>query len=395
MSRRRARARRRVRTAGAAAGLCAAAILATGLAPAAPGAGASTGQVTGLGTGATWASAQGSWAAVPMGHLDSATNTFWQLLYRAPGATRWTLATPPGVASNGGIVAVDTAASPGTVTAGFQPTKLLRYSPVARTANGGRTWATGVIPDGLSDVADAMATGSDGDALALVRTRGGTVVRSEGSLTRWQAVVSEPELAATSAGRACGLDAVDAVAVAAGADEVGAGCTAPGVVGIFTDASGTWTSAGPTVASEASRPMTVLRLQATPGGGTVALVQAGGGSRAALVALWRSGTGTWRASAPRAIDGSVLSAGVGPGGSLVVLTGHGWRSDAVLTIGGPGGRWRAAANPPARTQAVVGGSGPLTALAASGSKVTVWTADGGRWARSQRFTVPVQYGSST
>lgn len=385
-----------------------AAALGTGLAAAGAGtvgaaAPTGVGRETGQGTGATWTTAQGSWAAIPMGHLASATNTFWQLLFRAPGATRWTLVTPPGVASNGGIVAAETPGAAGTVTAGFQPTNLLHYSPVARTSDGGKTWASGVLPQGLADVADAVATGS-GTAVALVRTRAGTVVRSAGSLTHWSAVATEQQLAGSTAGRACGLRSVDAVAVVGGVDEVGGGCSRPGVVGILSDTSGTWIAAGPTVASESSRPMTVLRLQATSGGGSVALVLAGGASHAALVALWRSERGAWTASSSRPIDGSVLSAGIGTDGSLVVVTGHGWRAGAVLTIAGPGQPWDAAASPPGGTQAVVAGTGSganglrqgaLTALAASGSTVTVWTSDGGRWARSQHFRVPVQYGSST
>ena len=43
-------------------------------------------------------------AIVAMGTLSDPINTFWQLFFRPNSTSRWTLATPPGVADNGGLV---------------------------------------------------------------------------------------------------------------------------------------------------------------------------------------------------------------------------------------------------------------------------------------------------
>ena len=76
-------------------------------------------------------------AIVAMGSLGHPNNTFWQLFLRPAGATRWALVTPPGVADNGGLVADD---GTGTLlTAGFEPTQRLTYSPVVQTTTAGGT----------------------------------------------------------------------------------------------------------------------------------------------------------------------------------------------------------------------------------------------------------------
>jgi hypothetical protein len=49
--------------------------------------------------------ADGTWVVLPIGELGDPSNTFWQLLYAAPGSTRWSVVTPKGTADNGGLVA--------------------------------------------------------------------------------------------------------------------------------------------------------------------------------------------------------------------------------------------------------------------------------------------------
>lgn len=371
----------------------------SGASPAAPATRRST---AASGIGASWTTAQGSWATVPMGHLHSAENTFWELLFRPMGSTRWTLVTPPGVASNGGIVGVSTPVATATVTVGFQPAKYLLYSPVARTTDEGKKWFTGTLPAGLAQVADAMASGT-GLALALERAKGGTLVRSSGSLTRWSTVTTARALAATEAGAACGLTALSAVAVTSGTPVVGGDCAKPGVVGLFTDAGGSWQAAGPTVPAESSATMRVVRLSATPSG-TAALVEARSKSEESLVALWRgSGSQAWSVSAPAHVDGRVLSADVGAGGSMIVVTSTGSKATEVHALPSAGAPWTSTPAPEG-TQAVVGGpgaaasglrTGELTALAISNSWVTVWDRAGGSWSKGLRFKVPIEYGSST
>ena len=50
------------------------------------------------------ATATGTWAVAVMGGSAASHNNFWQLFVRPDGTSTWRLATPPGVASNGGLV---------------------------------------------------------------------------------------------------------------------------------------------------------------------------------------------------------------------------------------------------------------------------------------------------
>lgn len=355
------------------------------------------------GIGATWTTAAGSWAALPMGHLRSASNTFWELLFRPAGSSRWTLVTPPGVASNGGIVGVSTPAATGTVTVGFQPAKYLLYSPVARTTDAGKKWSGGTLSSGLAPVADALATAPGGQVVALEREKGGTVVRSTGSLTRWTTIATRRAVAASGAGAACGLRALSAVAVSSGTVELGADCAKPGVLGLFSHASGGWQAIGPSLPQESGATMQVLRLTSTPAG-TVAIVEAQSKKGEMLLALWRPSGQAWTASAPVPVKGKVLSAGAGPGLAVVAMTASGSGQPDVHAAAGPGSRWTSLAAPRG-TQAVVAnaagsgdagsGSAALTALAVSGSRLTVWSRADGAWGRAGRVTVPIEYGSST
>ncbi len=390
--------------------------VAPGPAGAAPDAAAS-------GIGATWATAQGAWAALPMGHLASANNTFWELLVRRTGTTRWTLVTPPGVATNGGVVGAATPAATGVVTVGIQPAKYLRYSPVARTTDGGKRWLSGTLPSGLAPVADAMASAPGGAVVALERAQGGTLVRSDGSLTRWTTVATGRALAATAAGRACGLRALSAVTLGSAGPEVGADCTKPGVVGMLADEAGSWVADGPHIGQEARATMRVLRLTTAPSV-TAAVVEARTGRRTSVLALWRRAGQAWTVSAPVRVEGDLVSAGFGPvapdavtpaasttsagssataaptGPAVVVVTATGSGRVAVHSVPGPGARWTTVAAPKG-TEAVVGTGGPAgtgaaaTALSVSGSWVTVWSRSAGGWRRGPRLEVPIVYGSST
>jgi hypothetical protein len=312
------------------------------------------------------------------------------------------------VASNGGIVGVSTPAATATVTVGFQPAKFLAYSPVARTTDGGKKWSTGALPSGLAQVADALATDTGGATEALERAKGGTVVRSAGSLTRWTPITTERALAATGPGAACGLRALSAVTVVAGAPEVGGDCTKPGVVGLFTDASGSWHATGPSLPGESGATMRVLRVTTTAAG-TAALVEARSKTSESLLALWQEGGQPWTASAPVRVDGQVRSAGIGSSLSMLVVTAKGSEAAEVHSVAGPGSGWTSIAAPRG-TQAVVGAvgsvgsagsagggspGGDLTALTVSGSWITVWSRGASGWERGRRFAVPIEYGSST
>jgi hypothetical protein len=348
------------------------------------------------GLGQTWETPQGTWAVVAMGHLQSRLNTFWQLFFRPAGTTRWSLVTPPGVASNGGFSADPTAGTSGTVVVGFQPSKHLHYSPLAETTDHGMHWRAGVLPSALVFAADAVAAGS-GTTLALVRTDGGALVRGDGSITRWSTVATVATLGSTVAGRACKVLALRAVVVAEGAPEIGADCAKPGAVGLFREVRGTWVSSAPSVPGEGSSKLDVVRLW-SDAGGTTALIEGRGAGEPSLVVAWRSSpVGRWTVSAPVRFAGDVLSTASGTASSLAVVTSAGWDAHTVEWIAGPGGRWRSASRPPAGTQAVAFAGGGLESLAVHGRRASVWQLGAsGRWHETAgRVTVPIEYGSST
>ncbi len=363
----------------------------------------------------TWTGTSGTWAVIAMGHYGQKLNTFWQVLFRPAGAARWTLVTPPGVASNGGFSAGGLSGASGIFVAGFQPTDLLRYSPIARTSDDGTRWSAGTLASGLLPVADGVAVAADGVVLALVRSDGGTLVRSDGSLTAWRPVVTRHALGSTGAGRRCGVQALTAVADASGSaasPELGAACAVAGVVGLFHRSSGRWVATTVRLHGDTSSTFAVLRLQ-RGASGTSALVEARRAGRASLVALWRSGaSATWMASSSVRLHGAVLSTASTGGGSLLVVTGRRFRARDVLWVGGAGTPWRSLGPPPRGTQVVAAAPasdvgtlsalpasevGTLSALAASGSTLTVWRREaGGTWHRTaQRLDVPIEYGSST
>jgi len=137
-----------------------------------------------------------------MGHLDDPLNTFGELVYRppctgvatcVPGA--WVLATPPGVASNGGLFAgVD---PNGTLSAGFGAALDLTFSPLAATADAGSNWETGALPAALVPVTDALTT-SGRNRLALVSSGGGQVLSSGADLSTWAVLARRPQIVAAA-----------------------------------------------------------------------------------------------------------------------------------------------------------------------------------------------------
>ena len=111
-------------------------------------------------------------------------------------------------------------------------------------------------------------------------------------------------------------------------------CARPGAAGVFTDAGGTWRSAGLTLPGTVDR-VRVLGLTALAGGNAALLaVSLPGGN--SLLAAWWDGT-RWTVSAPVTADG-VRALGFGPGGSAWLLPGGG-RAETIA--GTAGSAWRA------------------------------------------------------
>ena len=342
---------------------------------------------------------QGTWAVAVMGGPAAAENNFWQLFVRPAGASRWSLVTPEGVADNGGLVAASGAGGTSLVV-GFRPSQGLTFSPLATSSDTGKTWTPGLLDAGLADVPDAMAVAPSGQTLALLGDGSIEAAATAGAATagQWSRLATLAALAASAPGRSCGLVAVNAVSFSQNNVPMAAGsCVRRGVAGVFADTGGTWQAAGPVLpAGFGGDQVQVLGLVRTglanagggdTGGGNAALLLAGND----LLAAWSDGA-RWTVSGPVAAAGGVSASGFGPGGSVWVLLGGG----RAETISGPGSAWQALPALPAGTATLAPGPGPgaFDALAASGSRLTVWRLAAGAWTQVQVINVPIEYGSS-
>ena len=335
-----------------------------------------------------------TWAAVPMGAASGA-DRFWQLFMLPAGGGRWSLQTPPGIATNGALVL----AGPGSqgaqgMVVGERPSLYLTFSAITTTRDGGRAWATLPPAAGLADVPDALAAAPGGGLIAL---GGNQQVTTAGPGGGWTTLTTRRALAASPAARACALTGLTAVAyTAAGSPVVAGTCGRAGTAGIFGYAGGAWHQAAPPLpATLAGQHVRVLRL-ARAGAGDVALLEAGTGPAASLLAAWTGDGGQqWRLSPAFRLGGAhAESASFGPGGATAVVL-SGGRGE---TLAGPGTPRRALPPQPAGRTVVLAlpAAGTTDALAAAGDSLTVWQLGPGSasWARTQAIKVPIQYGSS-
>ena len=344
----------------------------------------------------------GSAAVVAMGTLDDPLNTFWQLFVRPSASAPWTLATPPGVADNGGLVV---SAAPGadpvgpwSLLAGFEPSQALVFSPLSVSTDQGTSWAPGAVDGGLALVPDALASSTSSGLLALVRARGGEVLRSTGDPTTWSTLVDRRALAMSGAGRVCGIGALTAVAIDGGGTPlVGTSCSDGGVVGLFALSGGRWQQRGPVLAAgDAAAPTEVLRVLQV--GDVTGVLVAVGGRAPGIVAFAATAGGGWSESGvlPVPAGTSLVSTAAGPGGGFVVVTARGGAL-ALDEESGAGGAWQGRPAPPTGTQAVaVGPGGELDALVVASAACTDWRLDPSTasWASTGSVHVPIQFGSS-
>jgi len=139
-----------------------------------------------------------SWAIVQMGGPAATHNNFWELFVRPAGTTTWKLATPPGVASNGGLVMAATGAT--SLVAGFRPSQDLTFSPLATTTDAGALWSQNtLLSPGFGDVPYALAGTGGGRLLAL--TQQGTIELGTGLGTAWTKLSTQQALAGSAAWR--------------------------------------------------------------------------------------------------------------------------------------------------------------------------------------------------
>jgi hypothetical protein len=339
--------------------------------------------------------AAGTWAVVVMGGTVAAENNFWQLFVRPAGSSTWKLVTPPGTADNGGLVLAGDGAQ--SLITGFRPSQYLTYTPLTLTRDDGQAWVSaGPLDAALADVPDALAA-APGTATLLALTAGGTAVLAAPGYTSWTTLTTQHSLAATPAGRRCGLEDLTAAAFAPpGTPLLGGTCDRPGTAGIFARTGGTWHAAGPAIpAALAGQDITVSRLTST-GQGLAALLTAGTGPAGTLLAAWSADDGGhWTLSPPLPLHGAALaSASFGPGGTAAVIT-TGRHGEIIASTGSS---WQLLPPLPAGTATLTPGpDGTADALAVNRGTLTVWhlTPGATQWTRTQVINVPIQYGSSS
>jgi hypothetical protein len=337
-----------------------------------------------------------SWAIVQMGGPAASLENFWELFVRPAGGTNWALATPAGVASNGGLVMTATGAT--SLVTGFRPSQDLTFSPLAATANAGAQWSqNALLSPGLGDVPGALADGSGGRLIAL--TYNGDVETSQRLGAAWSRLTTRRSLAASQAGRTCGLLTLTATAWApSGSPLVGASCGKSGVAGIFAYSAGAWRLAGPALHASLARDAVDVLDLATTGSRTTAILAVAAPGGTSVLAAWSADGGAhWRLSpalpGPAASKPSVSIWADGSAG--LVLSAGSLRTGA--TIGWQAAGWRTLPPLPARTATLAIGPGnQLQALAPSQNTMTAWQLAAGsdHWAPAQTLTVTVPYGSS-
>ena len=202
-----------------------------------------------------------SWAVVRTGGKP-AGGTFWQLLVRPAHAAGWRLVTPPGVADNAGLVLAPGAG--GAMTVGFVPSALLRFTPLATTTDDGAHWSQGLLPARL---AARRARWPRCRAAGCWRSPRPARWSRDAGGTHWKALVTLRALAASAAGRACGLTALTAVAAGpSGAPVLGGFCGRAGTTGLFLRC-GVRLVSRPRRAATPAGPRPSCGWPAPPGGG--------------------------------------------------------------------------------------------------------------------------------
>jgi hypothetical protein len=342
-----------------------------------------------------------SWAVVRTGG-PSVGGRFWQLLIRPAGTGTWRLVTPPGVADNSGLVVAG--ASDGTLTVGFVPGRQLRFTPLATTHDDGAHWTGGLLPAGLVAAPSALAALPGGHLLAITAT--GAEESGRGG-SGWTSLVTLRALAATPAGRSCGLVRLTAAAASpSGTPLLGGDCTRPGAVGIFEQTASGWRAARPVRhGGRASQPISVLQM-VRAGSLTSILLAAGAGRSERVYPDWLAGpVAAWRPELAAGIGaGQLGSTAVSARGDLAVVgvSRQGMLDGAPSPIGASRGKGvvefnNMSVDPPASgaTLALGSLSGPITALVPGVSSVAVWQSDkSGKWHRIQLIEVPVAPTSS-
>lgn len=318
----------------------------------------------------------GEVATLAMGSPTSALNRFWQVFLRAPGATSWTLVTPPGVATNGGVVATATGDK---LVVGILASQSLHFSVVEWTTDRGRTWSNGILPGALTSVPDALAAQAD-RVVALLGARGDKVVESEDAGVQWRTAATLRSLRPVARHARCSLVGLTAVAWSSSGLVLAGSCADGGGVLLARR--------GASFTADSLLPGTVVRLSGWP----------------RLDALVMRPTAPHRTTWSDAVAGfEVSSVTIG---APVTATG----TDDVVTISGAiecvahvwqetgGAEVVHTVHPPLGACEFAANNSSLVALRAEGVQFDVFRASARgapRWQLVEHRRVPIQYGSSS
>ena len=367
----------------------------------------STGPAVPLAAASAWPT--GAVATVAMGDLADPANTFWELFVRAQGSTQWSLATPLGTASNGGLV-VGVGPS-GSVTAGVLPSAFLTFSPVASSRDLGATWAPGLLPGALLSAPDALATSSTGAVAAVVTNKKGAapkVVVAGPDLASW----NEPaglHAALAAASNCSGAKPTRVSFAASGTLLVGLECSGGSDGGVLVAQGGTtWRRGEPQGIAAPGTNFQPLRLTTVATAVVDVALVVRNGLGTGVQASWSSdGGSTWSSGPIVAIPTGWKVASVGVGGTgvggagnvrataVVVLLSHGAQR-RINAIAAPTSSWITLPPGPSGTATAVATDSGVDALAVSGGRETTWSWSPGseRWMVGSTERVPIQFGSS-
>jgi hypothetical protein len=343
----------------------------------------------------------GTWATVPMGHLDQPLNTFWQLFYRARGASSWSNATSTlALATNGGLIIATPDGQ--SVEVGNRPANRLTFSTLLTASPTQSTWTTGLLPAGLAADNSALATDSlSGGSAALLNDGAGVrAVSSARGLSMWRTLTTEAGLASSPAGRHCGLHSITAVGYEGTQALIGGGCGHAGTVGIFSRIRDRWRPVGPTLPRQLDLgSVNVISLKQTSEGISTILAVTSVKEGTSLVAAWTGSGGQWSVSGALRLSPSqrVLSVGPASGFGVFVLLSEPGGSEEADVAGGPGISWQLLPTLPRGTSTLAfGPTNAVDALAVNDTAFADWllSPGSGHWVKGQAVNVPIEFGSS-
>jgi hypothetical protein len=333
-----------------------------------------------------------SMAIVPMGHLGDGANTFYETF--TSSGTKWSLTTPPAVATNGGL-ALSSPARGAVAVLPFYASRLTALSPLTNGQPSGEGAVVGPLTRSPSAVAADPTTG----AVATLTARG--TVQEQTSLSAGpRTITTLAALRSMSGASRCDVQAVTALAFEPNGElGLGVRCARSGTAAVMiqSGASTFSTLAIPAIGADA-----VVRLDPN-GQGLTALVRTGG-MRASLRSLSITGLTVLVSSRFSFMDLAIRSTAFsapasGVSGDVVTLAGTRHAEAVVLT---PGGRVAQVTSPlPLSTQAVVATTASpdllvdLTAFEVNQGTATVAVyGPNGEWTTTEVHRVSIPYGSS-